>query len=417
METPPIKVYGYRWVMLLAFMFINLTMQLLWICFAPVAIRAAQFYHVTDFEINFLAMIFMFIYIPIAIPAAWAIDTFGFRKAVGFGAILLGTFGLLRGLFTTDFTLTVIFTIGLAIAQPFLLNAFTKLAALWFPLKDRATIIGLIFLSTFMGIGLGELLTPALVLQFGLSGMQLIYGLVTAISAIIFLIVVREKPPTPASPASQLERALMLDGLKQILRLRVFWYLAIVLFVGNSIFNGLTAQVETIVRPRGLSISEAGDLGAAMLLGGVIGAIAMPALSDRLRKRKGLMVVGFALAIPGMIGVAFGASYILLLASFFWLGLFTTGIAPVTYQYGAEVTYPVPEGTSNGLFALAGQFSVVFIFAMGWSNDALGSFLPSMIVLIGLMFIGTILLALLKESPMMKAQSATAPSTPQEIIP
>ncbi len=416
METPPIKVYGYRWVMLLAFMFINLTMQILWICFAPVTGPAAPFYHVTDFEIGLLAMLFMFIYIPVAIPASWAIDTFGFRKAVSFGAILLGAFGLLRGLFTTNFTLTLIFTIGLAIAQPFLLNAFTKLAALWFPFKDRATIIGLAFLAMFVGIGLGEVVTPALVLQFGLSGMQLIYGIVTAISAIVFLIVVREKPPTPASPAGQIERALMLDGLKQILRIREFWYLAIVLFVGNGIFNGLTTWVETIVRPRGLSISEAGDLGGAMLLGGVIGSIVMPALSDRLRKRKGLMVVGFAIAIPGMIGAAVGASYVLLLASFFWLGLFTTGIAPVAYQYGAEVTYPVPEGTSNGLFAMAGQISVVFIFAMGWSNDALGSFVPSLITLIALMLIGVILLALLKESPMMKA-SATVQSTPQEIIP
>ncbi|HZY45101.1 MAG TPA: MFS transporter, partial [Anaerolineae bacterium] len=245
-----------------------------------------------------------------------------------------------------------------------------------------------------------------LVLQFGLSGMQLIYGILTAISAIVFLVVVREKPPTPASPAAELERALMLDGLRQILRIREFWYLAIVLFVGNGIFNGLSTWVETIVRPRGLSISEAGDLGGAMLLGGVIGSIVMPALSDRLRKRKALMVVGFAIAIPGMIGAAFGASYFLLLASFFWLGLFTTGIAPVAYQYGAEVTYPVPEGTSNGLFAMAGQISVVFIFAMGWSNDVLKSFAPSLITLIVLMLIGVVLLALLKESPMMKVQTA-----------
>jgi MFS family permease len=209
---------------------------------------------------------------------------------------------------------------------------------------------------------------------------------------------------------------LMLDGLKQILRVREFWYLAIVLFIGNGIFNGLSTWVETIVRPRGLSISDAGDLAGAMLLGGIIGSIAMPALSDRLRKRKGLMVVGFAIAIPGMIGAAFGVSYILLLASFFWLGLFTTGIAPVAYQYGAEVTYPVPEGTSNGLFALAGQISVVFIFVMGWSNDALGSYVPSLIVLIVLMLIGVVLLALLKESPMMKAP-VTSPPIPKEIIP
>jgi MFS family permease len=94
----------------------------------------------------------------------------------------------------------------------------------------------------------------------------------------------------------------------------------------------------------------------------------------------------------------------LLLVAFFSLGLFLTGVAPVAYQYGAEITFPAPEGTSNGLFQLVGQLAVVFIFGMGWSNDTLGSFVPSMLVLVGLVVIGCILLALIKESPMMKAR-------------
>jgi hypothetical protein len=70
LETPPVKVYGYRWVILLAFMLINLTLQILWICFAPVTGPAAQYYPVTDFEIGLLAMLFMFIDIPVANPAS-----------------------------------------------------------------------------------------------------------------------------------------------------------------------------------------------------------------------------------------------------------------------------------------------------------------------------------------------------------
>ena len=401
MDESNVRVYGYRWVVLLAFMFINITIQILWICYAPVTVEASQYYHVTDLNIGLLAMIFMIVYVPLAIPAAWAIDTWGFKKAVSFGAILLGVFGLLRGLFTTSFTLTLLFTIGLAIAQPFLLNAFTKLAALWFPFKQRATIIGVAFLATFLGIAIGEALTPLLVIQFGFASMQLIYGAVAAISAVVFVVLVRDQPPTPASPPGLEERALVLDGLKQILRQRDFYYLAFALFVGNGIFNGLSTWVESIVRPKGLSITEAGDLGGLMLIGGIVGALLLPALSDRLRKRKVFLVFGFMLAIPGMIGIIFGASYGLLLGAFFTLGLFTTGVAPVAYQYGVEITHPAPEGTSNGLFALVGQIAVVFIFGMGWSNDALGSFTPAMLALVGLIAISCVLLALVKESPMM----------------
>jgi cyanate permease len=399
-NSSEVKVYGYRWVMLAAFMFINITIQILWICYAPVTHEAMEFYGASELSIGLLAMLFMFIYIPLAIPAAWAIDTYGLRRGVGLGAILLGVFGLLRGLSTTSFTLTVVFTIGLAIAQPLLLNAFAKLAAVWFPFKQRATIIGLMFLATFLGIAIGEALTPALVIQFGFATTQLIYGVTAAISAAIFLIIAREKPPTPASPPGFEARALVLDGLKQILHQRDFYYLAFALFVGNGIFNGLSTWVESIVRPKGLSATEAGDLGALMLVGGIVGAVVMPALSDRLRKRKPFLVFGFMLAIPGLVGIVFGASYGLLLGAFFTLGLFTTGIAPVAYQYGVEITYPAPEGTSNGLFALVGQIAVVFIFGMGWSNDALGSFEPSLLVLVGLMILTCVLLALLRESPM-----------------
>jgi len=409
MDSPGVKVYGYRWVMLGAFMLVNVAMQMLWICFAPVTGPAASYYHVTDFEIGLLAISFMLVYIPLALPASWAIDTYGFRKAVGFGAILMGVFAVLRGLYTTNYTVTLLFTIGIAAGQPFLLNSWTKLAALWFPMRERATAVGLAAMATFLGIVIGQVLTPYLVLQFNFGAMQLIYGIATAFATVVFLVLAREHPPTPASPSGSEERALMLDGLKQILRQRNFYYLAFGMFVGGGVFNGLATWVESIVRPKGVSITDAGLLGGIMLIGGIVGAVAIPALSDRFRKRKIILLVGFALAIPGMFGVAFSADYAVLLASFFLVGLFTTGIGPVAYQYGAEITYPAPEGTSNGLFGLAGQLSVVMITAMGWIDTQFGSFTPSILALAGLMAAGCALMSLLKESTMMQTAAAPAP--------
>ena len=75
------RLYGYRWVVLAVFMFINLTIQMLWIAYAPITGPAAQFYGVADVQIGLLAMIFMIAFIPLAIPVAWVIDTYGFRKS------------------------------------------------------------------------------------------------------------------------------------------------------------------------------------------------------------------------------------------------------------------------------------------------------------------------------------------------
>ena len=58
------------------------------------------------------------------------------------GAIIMGIFGVLRGLAGANYTLVLISTIGLAVAQPFLLNAWTKVPAQWFSIEERATAVG-----------------------------------------------------------------------------------------------------------------------------------------------------------------------------------------------------------------------------------------------------------------------------------
>ena len=40
----------------------------------------------------------MIAFIPLSIPVSWVIDTYGFRLAVSIGAVLMGVFGVLRGL-------------------------------------------------------------------------------------------------------------------------------------------------------------------------------------------------------------------------------------------------------------------------------------------------------------------------------
>lgn len=106
----------YRWVVLAVFMFINLTIQILWISYAPISSTASGFFGVSDLQIGFLAMSFMIAFIPLSIPASWLIDTYGIRVAVSIGAILMGVFGLARGLVGANYNLVLGSTIGIAIA-------------------------------------------------------------------------------------------------------------------------------------------------------------------------------------------------------------------------------------------------------------------------------------------------------------
>jgi MFS family permease len=397
-----IKVYGYRWMVLLAYMFVSLTMQIFWICYAPVTGLAAERYGVSDLQIGLLAMIFMYIYIPLAIPASWAIDTWGFKKAVGLGAVLMAVFGMLRA-FSTTYEMALIATIGIAVAQPLFLNASTKVAAKWFPLHERATVIGLGTVAPFLGIVIGQMLTPSLVTNYSFESMLMIYGVAGAISSVFFLIFAREDPPTPAGYE---ERVLMLDGLKHIFRLKDFYLLAFIMFVTGTAFNGVSTWVEVIVRPKGFDINQAGTIGGMLLLGGILGVFILPPISDRIHKRKAVFLVGLVLAIPFLLGLTLLNSFIIVAVSTFILGVFMMGVAPVAMQYATEICYPAPEGTSAGMFTLAGQLSVILITAMGWSNEVIGSFTPALLVLAGLMVVSVLLLSMMKESKMMQEAAA-----------
>ncbi len=402
------RVYGYRWVVLAVFAFINLTIQTLWICFAPITGPAAQFYGVSDLQIGLLAMLFMIIYVPLSIPVSWMIDTWGYRKAVGLGAALMGVFGLLRGLFASDYTMVLIATLGVAAAQPFLLNAVSTVAAKWFPMEERATASGLALVAGFIGIAIGQVLSPVLVTAYGIPAMQMIFGGLVALSAVVFLAFNREAPPTPPCPPGMETRALMMDGLKSMLRVKDIWLLLFLFLVGMGIFNGVSTWIEDIVRPRGFSITQAGNLGGFLLLGGIAGAIVMPALSDRLHRRKIFLLVGLILAVPGMAGVTFAQSYGVTAAAMAWLGFFLMSLAPIGYQYAAEITYPSPEGTSNGLLNLAGQVSVVFVYAMEALKSAEGTFTFSLEMLIGFLVVGSLLIAMLNELGMVRVSGQTA---------
>lgn len=392
------QVYGYRWVVLGVFMLINVAIQILWICFAPITGPAAEFYGVSDLSIGFLAMSFMFVYIPISMPISWIIDTLGYYKSVSIGAAIMAVFGLLRGVFAANYTWVLISTLALAVAQPFMMNAISTVAAKWFPMKERATVGGLATIASFLGIAIGEVVSPSLFLNYGIQNMLLIYGGFAALTAILFVVFTREAPPTPPCPEGQETRALMMDGLKGMLKMRDVWILLALFLVGMGVFNGISTWIESIVRSRGFSITQAGTLGGVLLLGGIIGAAIIPVLSDRLHKRKLFLAVGLLLAIPGLIGTTFATNYPLMVASLFVLGFFLMSLAPVGYQYAAEITFPSPEGTSNGLLNLAGQLSVVFIYSMEALKSPDGSFTNSMLIMVVMMAIAAGLTTRMNES-------------------
>jgi len=393
----------YRWIVLVNYALIQAVMQMLWITFAPITGDAAEFYGVSALQIGFLAMSFMIVYIFVSFPASWAIDTFGIRKGVGFGVVLTGIFGILRGFMGNDYTYVMISMIGLAVAQPFILNSVTALSAKWFPLRERATAAGLAIMAQFVGIVIGMAATPLLTIQFGIPGMLKIYGVISMVGAICFFLFIKPDPELTKEEAAT-PRTKVFEGLRHIFKLKDMIIMIILIFIGLGIFNAITTWIEQMIAPRGFSIVQAGTLGAVLMAGGILGCLVVPALSDRLRKRKLPVVVCLIGSLPGLIGLTFVTSFGWLLASGFLMGFFFMSIAPVAFQYGTEISYPAPEATSQGVLMLAGQISgIIFIFGMDMFRTESGSMTPFLLVMIGLWALTIFLSFMLRESSMIEA--------------
>ncbi len=400
MGQDSVKLYGYRWIIMAAFMLLNVIIQIHWVALAAITGEAAAFYGVSPLSIGFLSMIYMLVYIVMCIPASYVIDTYGLRVGIGTGALLAGAFGLLKGIYAADYTMVTISQLGLAVAQPFILNAYTKLAAQWFPVDERATVSGLASLAQYLGIIVALGVSPFLFNAKGMEGMLMMYGVITLVGSALFLVIIRERPPTPPGSDESMERIPFFAGLRHIMGLRDMRLLLILFFIGLGIFNAVTTWIEQILAPRGISPEQAGIIGAIMMIGGILGASILPILSDKTRKRRPFLVGAMIAMVPGLFGLAFATQFWLILASSFVLGFFIMSAGPIGFQYSAEVSHPAPESISQGVLLLAGQISgVIFIFGMDAFRSAETGSMTPFLVLFMVLVIGNALLGLkLRES-------------------
>jgi MFS family permease len=200
------KVYPYRWVVLAVFMFITMAVEIQWLTHAPV-VRAAEAFYAGQFDpasavnIDALAMVYMLLFLVVCIPHLrdrYVRDQGRPRDRVG----LAGVSAVVKGLFPASFSAVLGAQIGLAIAQPFILNAVTAVSVRWFPIRERGLAAGLAALAQYLGIITAMIATPLFIetdpplpVSGGFPQMLRIYGAVTVIAAALVLVLLRSGLP------------------------------------------------------------------------------------------------------------------------------------------------------------------------------------------------------------------------------
>ena len=176
--------------------------------------------------------------------------------------------------------------------------------------------------------------------------------------------------------------------------------------VGLGVFNAVSSMTDSIAENAGVQDSD-GLIGGLMLIGGIPGALILPILSDKFRKRKVFLVICIAGMVPGIFGLTFAGDlstdpstvYTVSLVSSFVLGFFIMSAGPLGFQYAAEVSHPAPESTSQGMLLWVGQVTgMIFVAGMSVENNR---YLPAFMISFAVLSLFSLAAVLfLRESPM-----------------
>uniref|UniRef100_A0A5F9CT32 Solute carrier family 49 member 3 n=1 Tax=Oryctolagus cuniculus TaxID=9986 RepID=A0A5F9CT32_RABIT len=323
----------------------------LWLSFAPVADTIAAHFLLTVEQINWLSMVFLVVSIPASVAAIWVLDSVGLREATILGAWLNFAGSGLRALpcvavgIPRPFAFLMAGQSLCALAQTLVIFSPAKLAALWFPERQRATAnmiatmcecpaqglppglssrlcCGVLSPEVFpvsgprpdrswadgffvpvptanpLGILVANVLSPALVKKG--EDIPLMLGIYMVPAGLACLLATTclwgtVPPSLPSAGAASPTSGTFLDGLKLLAWNRAYIVLAVCYGGGVGIFSSFLALLEQILCVHGYSSEFSGLCGALFILSGTLGALVLSLYVDRTKRFTEAIKVGFCL--------------------------------------------------------------------------------------------------------------------------
>lgn len=384
---------AYRWVVLAVFMLVAGLSQALWLNYAPLLTLVQSKYGVSEGLAGVLLLVFPLIYVLLSVPAGQLTDRKGYRFSVGLGATLMAGFSCLR-VNESNFWVLLIAQVGIAVGQPFAVNGISKLVADWFTPEQGAIATGLGTMGMFMGMAAGMAATPPLVESLGYQGAMMAFAAISVSICAAFLLLARNNPAAkPVSAA--VEEPSMLSLLKNPRLLLLF----AVAFLGLGFFNGLTTWIEPILAPNGFDAVKAGNVGGVLIIGGIIGAVVVPALSDALKRRKPFLIGSVLLALGALVPTVTSHDETVVMISAAALGFFFLPAFALLLDMCATVAGEKAAGGATGLLMLFGNGGgVVVILAMVFIKGDEPTFLRAVYLLYGIVAVAIALAFGVKET-------------------
>lgn len=333
-----------------------------------------------------LAAMYFYIYTVMQIPTGILVDTLGVRKIATLGGLVAGVGSIVFGLADTLLIASLgRLLVGLGVSVIFI--SLMKLNAVWFHDRHFGTMGGLTILIGNLG---AVLAASPLVWALTYTSWRSVFVAIGAFSLLLGVLtwfVVRNHPGEAGFPSMREldgeaphtpHRGHWYDGLLRVAKNRATWPgFWPNLGVGGTLFTfaGLWA-VPYLRDVHGMSRALAAGHTSLLLTGFAIGALCSGVLSDRIGRRRPVMVVGIVVYLlcwlPWLAN--FRMSTAASLALFFAMGVGASGFT-LAWAVTKEVNPPALSGmatsvVNTGSFIGAGllQPLVGWVMDLGWDG-------------------------------------------------
>ena len=391
-QKPPNK-----WLIIAGFSLLLGVNQFLWLTFATIVISTEAHFGVNEFFANLLTLMFPIIFVLLAIHSGKVLDNIGYKKIVSLAALLMLIGSIIRWLGADHYWTVFAGQLLIAIAQPYITNAINQVTSDWFDKSQIATVTGVIMGGMFLATALGAFAPAPLIEAFGFSGMLLINVIITAVAVVGFLLVVVEKP-------KQQDSAISLHEIESLLKNKRLWFISLAVFIAMGYFNGLSNWIAPILAPRGIDEATAGIITAMLIVGGILGALLIPLLSDYLQKRRIFLIlatlVGASATYP-LLYLTTGTSTLLLS---FVLGFFLLAGYPLLIAAAEDTVHTSQAAKAVAMLMMMGNLGgVIMVLLMQGVKGLTGSWTPTGWVLIIAVALATFLVLKIKDKPAIKS--------------
>jgi sugar phosphate permease len=355
---------------------------------APAVISAdlMKAFNTSGAELGSLAAMYFYIYTVMQMPAGVLADTLGARITVATGSLVAGAGSIMFGLAATFIGVSVgRALVGLGVSVVFV--GLFKSNSVWFRERNYGVISGLTMLLGNIGAIASAGPLAGLLKSYSWRSVFIVLGGVTIGLALLTVLFVRNRPEDLGFPSLRemegktshpVSQQHWWNSLKGVVRTGATWP---VLWVDLGMIGSMLGFIGLWAIPflrdvHGLGRSDAAVYTTTALAGFAVGSMLFGWISDRIGRRKPVIVAGTLLYLAACLMLAFAPWIpgLLGLALFALIG-FGCGGFIVTFANAKEVVAPALSGmavglVNTGLFFGAAVMQPLFGWAMdlGWDG-------------------------------------------------